>query len=272
MKKSTNSIKSNICKYLLIPIIVIIDIIMLIVITPLTDGKTYSDHKGVYTYDELFSSKTEGADMKDMISFSLFTGYGLLNPINVNEFLVDVEFEAVNRLITFPIMVLYRPHNEICSLGTRNRGSVLDVNEVIDEIVFEISNATDYVVGGTLFTFCDDIYMFANIKDDTYVYDENLTPRENAVRSTYSSHSKTIALFKLINVDESFVEENFSGYHAGSYIKHYPEWYEGLQYFWEYRVLAAILFIIQFPIAFKIYDKAVVTKKSEDNKKKKAKK
>ena len=270
MKKSTNSIKSNICKYLLIPIIVIIDIIMLIVITPLTDGKTYSDHKGVYTYDELFSSKTEGADMKDMISFSLFSG-NILHPVNANTILDGVEFVTVSHLITPAIMVLYNPNNEIFALSTRSSGPVLDVNEVSDEIVFEISKATGYVVYGTLFTFCGDIYMFANIKDDTYVYDENSTPRENAVRSTYSSHSKTIALFKLCNVDESFIEENFSVYNAGSYIKYYPEWYEGLQYFWEYRVIAAILFIIQFPIAFKIYSK-VITPKTESNKKKKAKK
>lgn len=270
MKKSTNSIKSNICKYLLIPIIVIIDIIMLIVITPLTDGKTYSDHKGVYTYDELFSSKTS-VDMKDIISVSSLSDTGITE-IRAKEFLSDVSFETVEQMKAIAIMILYNPQNEICSLNTLSMvGSLLDKLTISDEDVYKISNARDYVVQGTIFTFNNEIYMFANLKDDSYIFDEESSARDNAIRSTIYLCNKKIGLFKLHNIDEIFIENNFVE-HGQSYTKKYPNWYGRIQDMTKYKIIAAILFIIQFPIAFKIYDKAVVTKKSEDNKKKKAKK
>lgn len=269
MKKSTNSIKSNICKYLLIPIIVIIDLIMLIVITPLTDGKTYSNHKGVYTYDELFSSKTE-VDMKDIISVLSLSDTGITE-IRAKEFLSDVSFETVERMKAIAIMILYNPKNEICSLNTLSMvGSLLDKLMISDEDVYKISNAKDYVVRGTIFTFNNEIYMFANLKDDSYIFDEESSARDNAIRSTIYLCNKKIGLFKLHNIDEIFIENNFVE-HGQSYTKTYPNWYGKIQDMTKYKIIACVLFLLQFPIAFKIYSK-VITPKTESNKKKKAKK
>lgn len=268
MKRANKTLRSNICKYLLIPIIVIVDIIMLIVITPLTDGKTYSDHKGVYTYDELFSSKTEGADMKDIISAIALSDNGFVE-VKASEFLSDVKFQSVDEIKATAIMVFYNPQNEICAINTLGAfGSLLDKFSVSDEDVYSISNVTGYVVRGTLFWFEDEIYMFANLKDDSYIFDEEFSMRENAIRSTVYLCNDTISLFKLCDINETFVKEKISGHtFLESHIKTYPNWYGNLQKITKYRVVALLMFFVQFPIVFCIYNK-VVPKKSENKKNK----
>lgn len=266
---SNRMVQNKNCKYLLIPIIVIIDIILLIVITPLTDGKTYSGHKGVYTYDELFSSKTEGADMKDIISAIAWSDNGLVE-VKASEFLSDVKFQSVDEIKANAIMFFYNPQNEICAINTLGVvGSLLDKFDVSDEDVYSISNVTGYVVRGTLFWFKDEIYMFANLKDDSYIFDEEISMRENAICSTMYLCNDTISLFKLCGINETFVkEETFGHTFLENHIKIYPNWYGKLQEITKYRVVALLMFFVQFPIVFSIYNK-VIAKTSKVEKKNK---
>lgn len=246
-------------KYILIFLIIIVDVILILFVTPLIDGKKFTDHEGIYNYNDLFSSKTEGTDMSDVIQILLYDDYDL-KEISAKNVLGDLAFEAISPVKAVPIMILYNSQNKLCSISSVTLGSVLDNLEVPDKDIFEIANATGYVVGGTLFTFRNNVYLFANIKDDTYTYDEDSSLLKNAVYSTFPANNKSIALFKVCGDSENFVEEHFSEYQAISYTKSYPDWYADLQDFPFRRVIALVGFSLQFILAFCLIEKRKVKK------------
>lgn len=246
-------------KCILIFLIIIVDVILILFVTPLIDGKKFADYEGMYNYNDLFSSKTEGTDMSDIIQILLYDDCDL-KEISAKNVLGDLTFEAISPLKAVPIMILYYPKNKLCSISSVTLGSVLDNWEVSDKEVFEIANATGYVVGGTLFTFRGNVYLFANIKDNIYNYNEESVSRKNSVQSTFPSNNKSIALFKVCGDSENFVEEHFSEYQAISYIKSYPSWYADFQDFPFRRVIALVGFFCQFMLAFYLIKKRNISK------------
>ena len=262
---SNRLVLSKKSKCILISLIIIFDVVICFLVTPLIDGKKFTDHSGIYSYNDLFSSKTSATDMADIIQILVCDDNDNFTEVNAKEILGGLDFESVTPVKAVPIMIMYNPKDKICSASTVTLGSVLENFKINNDAVFKIADETGYIVEATLFSFCNDIYMFANIKDNTYVYDEQETQRNNAVRSTMKGNNKDIALFKLRNSDELFIKKYFSAYHPVSYTKIYPNWYGDLQNFCSYRIIAALLFIIQFPIVFQVA-KSINRSQSEDGK------
>lgn len=243
-------------KRLLILFLVVLDVVCIFVLTPIFDGKTFASYNGKYSYDDLFSSKTESVDIGNIIKVLAYNNNSI-ETIDAKNLLNTICFEAISPNQAIPIMILYNPKNKLCTISTLASGSVLDDNMITDDAIFEIANKKGYIVKGTVFVFNKSVYMFAIIKDDSYVYDDKDSPRKNAIRSTMAVNNRTVALFKLNDIDEGVILDKFSQCGVLSYTKPYPNWYSYLQDFPLYTIIVIAIFLCKNGFVFWLANKRV---------------
>lgn len=240
-------------------VILLADIFIIIFGSLLVDGKVFLHKNGTFGYEELFSINSEFTDLGDIVDIYTFDDEANKNVYKAKDFLSQVKFKAVSPALAEIILLTYNTENEICWL------TVDEYFEEHDSNIYaarDILNNEGFICDGTIFRYRNEYYLFAAIKDDSYVNDDSGLIG-NACVSCREYNNKTISLFKLQGIDEEAINKYFpykwiSGLHI------YPNWFSYLETSLWFKILLTVLFVLQFPVWFTVYEMVMAKTKSKN--------
>lgn len=231
------------CLPILIICILIVDLILSPILILLADQNHYIASKSTCSYDELFSSNNNSFNSKDYIGFY---NYIDLDGINAKEILDTAQFKRVSPYKYGIIMLLYRPERKIGDLSLVMPLS--DISDNFSDDIIKLSKESGFCSSGMLFFYRDRLYLLSHIKGNNFVKHEDWSSIKNAIEAFQTSENTDICLFEVENANPDFInkvigEEYFS-------IKNYPTVLQNLQISFAYKLLAFVIFILQYIIVF----------------------
>ena len=239
-------------------VIILADIFLIIFGSLLIDGKVFLHKNGTFRYEDLFSINSEFTDLGDVVELYTYDDNFDKQIYKVKDFLSQVKFEAVSPVLAEIILLTYNTENEICWLTVKEYFKEHDSNIYAAR---DILNNEGFICEGTIFRYRNEYYLFATIKDDSYVYYDGLI--DSASDSCREYNNKTISLFKLQGIDEEAVNKYFSyEWVPGMHI--YPNWFSYLEVHLWLEILLIILFVLQFPVGFTVYEMVLAKIKSKN--------
>ena len=246
-------------------VIILADVFIIIFGSLLVDGKVFLHKNGTFGYEDLFSINSKFTDLGDIVDIYTFDDEANMNIYRAEEFLSQVKFEAISPVMAEIILLTYNSKNEI---GWLTFSEYFKEHDSDIYAARDILNSKGFIASGKIFKYRDEYYLFATIKDDSYVYNDDVGGLiDNARVSCYDYNNKTIALFKLHGIDKEAINEYFP-YKWVSGTQTYPNWRVYIDIHLWVKILLIVLFALQFPVWFTVYEMVMAKTKTKNKRRK----
>ncbi|MGN1442939.1 MAG: hypothetical protein ACI4XE_03730 [Acutalibacteraceae bacterium] len=246
------------CISILICSVLMIDFLLLPVLILLTDQNHYIKTESSHSFDDLFSSDNEAFNAKDYIKYY---GFSDTEGMNAKDIFSDAQFERVSPYRYGMIMLLYRSKNRLGHLSLVT--PLYEIKDQYPEEIIGLSKETGFCSSGFLFLFNNKLYALCYMKGNGTINRPDRSDIKNAIEAFQTPENTDICLFEVKNVTRNLVDDSFEFVHPS--VKYYPDILCNLQLSFVYKIVAFIIFVLQYVIVFWVY--YLIVKKHRNKKK-----
>lgn len=239
---------------LIVLFVILFDLLILLGDVFMFYNKSLSSHKGTYTCEELFSvnSSENVYDVYDFLKcYKRKPNNETSEEPLVSDLFKDVSFSVVPHPSAELILLSYKGDQNLAKLSLSYQLNYDENYDYDSNQVSYLVDMTGYCVYGTFFLYKDNLYFYGVFNDETFDTSDE-SPIDVLKHSVASGKTKK-CLFKAEGINNDFINENFNVEARGIELRIYPSWYYSLLPITKF--LLFLLFVIQFPIAIKIFNR-----------------